>query len=434
VTTLLEQLSQSNPDITAEEAAEFRACVLTIAQHNETDPKCIGFSLQDWEQWLENGGYGLNNFVAMLKQVCNAALGDAAVATLWDYAQSIATAPEGIPRLIEYVQTTYPGLEQRMTTLEALALEEEQRIQDTAGGMGKKAGIVTGVVIGAVAGLAIGFVARHVRNNSMREVAQVRERIDREAEREVAQVSERTDSEAEREVAQLRERTDSEAEKVYSDKTSELELMITQRGINAVANKNFEYDDVISLRKQFVDRAKVFDFQAYAKREMTQLGAQGFKKFQQGEADRLIRASDDVLTEQEEALAKMVTNRTDMYAHHDLADEVDFVEYAKDRYVLTKAEGLLKMNDKDFYSFLKEEGKSFVRGVEKSVMDDVVIDINESAVQAAKGLEEKVETKAEEDVVREAVRVEGEVEKDVSDALKAGEDKADNLLISAEVF
>jgi hypothetical protein len=106
--------------------------VLTIAQHNETDPKCIGFSLQDWEQWLENGGYGLNNFVAMLKQVCNAALGDAAVATLWDYAQSIATAPEGIPRLIEYVQTTYPGLEQRMTTLEALALEEEQRIQDTA--------------------------------------------------------------------------------------------------------------------------------------------------------------------------------------------------------------------------------------------------------------------------------------------------------------
>ena len=46
----------------------------------------------------------------MLKQVCNAALGDAAVATLWDYAQSIATAPEGIPRLIEYVQTTYPGL------------------------------------------------------------------------------------------------------------------------------------------------------------------------------------------------------------------------------------------------------------------------------------------------------------------------------------
>ena len=56
MTTLLEQLSQSNPDITAEEAAEFRACVLTIAQHNETDPKCIGFSLQDWEQWLENGG------------------------------------------------------------------------------------------------------------------------------------------------------------------------------------------------------------------------------------------------------------------------------------------------------------------------------------------------------------------------------------------
>ena len=199
------------------------------------------------------GGYGLNNFVAMLKQVCNAALGDAAVATLWDYAQSIATAPEGIPRLIEYVQTTYPGLEQRMTTLEALALEEEQRIQDTAGGMGKKAGIVTGVVSGAVAGLAIGLVARHVRNNSMREVAQ------------------------------LRERTDREAEKVYSDKTSELQQMITERGINAVENKDLAGFHMISIREDFVERAKVFDFQAYAKREKAKLGRK-FMEFQRGEA------------------------------------------------------------------------------------------------------------------------------------------------------
>lgn len=423
MTTLLEQLSQSNPDITAEEAAEFRACVLTIAQHNETDPKCIGFSLQDWEQWLENGGYGLNNFVAMLKQVCNAALGDAAVATLWDYAQSIATAPEGIPRLIEYVQTTYPGLEQRMTTLEALALEEEQRIQDRAGGMGKKAGIVTGVVSGAVAGLAIGLVARHVRNNSMREVAQ------------------------------LRERTDREAEKVYSDKTFELKQMITERGISAVENKNLDGHDMYSIQEDFVKRAKVFDFQAYAKREIDQLGSGRFMEFQRGEAHRLIHASEGVLTDQERAFAKMVKNPNDAYANHDLAVKPGFEKYAMDRYVLTKAEGLLKMNDKDFYSFLENEGKSFVRGegamdrqfvnlrggdggfseflgdgeralenkmedyfrnevvsLDKSVMDDVEIDIEKSAVQATKELEVKVETKAEEAVVRETDRVEGAVE------------------------
>jgi hypothetical protein len=422
VTTLLEQLSQSNPDITAEEAAEFRACVLTIAQHNETDPKCIGFSLQDWEQWLENGGYGLNNFVAMLKQVCNAALGDAAVATLWDYTQSIATAPEGIPRLIEYVQTTYPGLEQRMTTLEALALEEEQRIQETAGGMSKKAGIVTGVVGGVVAGALLVGAAKWYRDKGMREAAE------------------------------LKERTDREAEKVYSDKTFELKHMITERGINAVENKNLDGHDMYSIKEDFVKRAKVFDFQAYAKRKIDQLGSGRFMEFQRGEADRLIHASEGVLTDQERAFAKMVKNPNDMYANHDLAVKPGFEKYAMDRYVLTNSERLLKMNDEDFVSFLENEGKSFVRGegamdrqfehargghgfsefigdgkrdlerktedyfgnevvsLEKSVMDDVEIDIDKSVVQATKELEVKVETKAEEAVVRETDRVEGAVE------------------------
>jgi hypothetical protein len=291
------------------------------------------------------------------------------------------------------------------------------------GGMGKKAGIVTGVVSGAVAGLAIGLVARHVRNNSMREVAQ------------------------------LRERTDKEAEKVYSDKTSELQQMITERGINAVENKDLAGFHMISIREDFVERAKVFDFQAYAKREKAKLGRK-FMEFQRGEAHRLIHASEGVLTDQERAFAKMVKNPSDAYAHHDLAVKPGFKEYAMDRYVLSKAERLLEMNDKDFYSFLKDEGKSFVRGegtmdrqfddlrrddgaffnsfhnaveralenkmedyfsneivsLEKSVMDDVEIDIEKSAVQATKELEVKVETKAEEAVVRETDRVEGAVE------------------------
>jgi hypothetical protein len=42
-----------------------------------------------------------------------------------------------MPFLIEQVQTDYPGLEQRMTSLEALALDDESLIEHTAGGMGK---------------------------------------------------------------------------------------------------------------------------------------------------------------------------------------------------------------------------------------------------------------------------------------------------------
>jgi hypothetical protein len=422
VTTLLEQLSQSNPDITAEEAAEFRACVLTIAQHNETDPKCIGFSLQDWEQWLENGGYGLNNFVAMLKQVCNAALGDAAVATLWDYAQSIATAPEGIPRLIEYVQTTYPGLEQRMTTLEALALEEEQRIQETAGGMSKKAGIVTGVVNGAVAGVVAGVIIKYGYN--------------------------RYKLKAQREAAQLKERADREAEEAYNNKTEDLKSMINERSISDFRSK-VDRADYMTMRSNFAVRAKVFNFQAYAKDRLDKLSLDEFHKFKEMQADHLNQKPRNFRTDIESDLLKgKYTDRGDVspgwaFEHgvrQKILENPGFEKYVMDRYVLTNAERLIKMNDRDFASFLEGEGKGFVRGegsslgqfigdgkidlerkiedyvknevvsLEKSVMDDVEIDIDKSVVQATKELEVKVETKAEEAVVRETDRIEAAVE------------------------
>jgi hypothetical protein len=349
VTTLLEQLAQSNPDITAEQAAEFRACVLTIAQHNETDPKCIEFSLQDWAQWLENGGYGRDNFVAMLKQVCNAALGDAAVAALWDYAQSIAIAPEGIPRLIEYVQTTYPGLEQRMTTLEALALEEEQRIQDTAGGMGKTAGIVTGVVSGVVVGGLMGWGVPKWRANRK---AKARVNVQKEA-------------------ADLKEQADRKAEEEYSEKTEKLQEMIRERGIAAEKNQELSRDQVEDMRRKFASRSKVFDFQAYGKAKFeaeVKLGIIG--NVERKQADLLHEArlkeltyGDKILTDEERGLATLYTSSENKELEpFQIVNKRGFEKYTRDRYILSKAEELLRMSDGEFTAFFYAEGRGFRRG------------------------------------------------------------------------
>jgi len=73
--------------------------------------------------------------------------------------QSHADEENGLPGLIDLISNEHAALSQMLSSLEALAVEEQQRLDNTAGGMG--AGAIAGIAIGSVAMVCIGgYVAK----------------------------------------------------------------------------------------------------------------------------------------------------------------------------------------------------------------------------------------------------------------------------------
>ena len=54
--TLLQQLAEIDPGVSAGQAAEFRPVSLAIAQRLHGDPTSLPLSLNDWWQWLDDEG------------------------------------------------------------------------------------------------------------------------------------------------------------------------------------------------------------------------------------------------------------------------------------------------------------------------------------------------------------------------------------------
>lgn len=189
MSTLYEQLASIDPGIASKHCADFRTCLVAIAQRIQTEPECSMLSLNDWLQWLDDEGYEREGFAAILQQICEQELGDQACTDLWSHGRSIAAAADGIPNLITHVHSVHPGLEQRMTELEALALEEDIQIQHTAGGMTKagKIALYSAVAVVGTAGIGVG-IAKYRRRTAQRLERQIevryQELLDRAIEHE----------------------------------------------------------------------------------------------------------------------------------------------------------------------------------------------------------------------------------------------------------
>jgi hypothetical protein len=136
--SLLQQLADIDPCISAGQAAEFRTVSLAIAQRLQGEPTSLPLSLNDWWQWLDDEGYDRDIFGPILGRICSARMDDSAYHGLLGFLQANADLTEGIPTLHQYVHALHPELEQQLDNLLAVAHEEETQMNNVAGGASKK--------------------------------------------------------------------------------------------------------------------------------------------------------------------------------------------------------------------------------------------------------------------------------------------------------
>ena len=138
--------------------ASFHAALVAIGREIHEKTQAGHQSLWAWWQWLDDEGYERQVFAEVLCQIGRTTIGEEAFTELTAYSKSIENDPDGIATLIEYVNKHYPDLAQETTKIEKLAEEEENQIQDIAGGISKGAkDALRGVVVaGGVAAIGWG--------------------------------------------------------------------------------------------------------------------------------------------------------------------------------------------------------------------------------------------------------------------------------------
>jgi hypothetical protein len=182
MTTFTEALTGIIPDIRTGTAADVRSSLIGLARQLQQDPDSQAHSLQTWWQWLDDEGYDRETFTTILAQICKVRIGEQSLNELTSYIESSKDNADGIAILLEKVKQSHPSLLEEVETLESLALEEENQLGATAGGLGKggKWGVGVGVV--AAAGIAA-LIYKSTRNRpqALEHYAQIRiEEIDHE--------------------------------------------------------------------------------------------------------------------------------------------------------------------------------------------------------------------------------------------------------------
>ena len=159
MTALSQELTKNFPLVVGISVADFRAALVAMGREMHDDTQATHQSLWTWWQWLDDEGYERQAFAEVLCQVGRTTIGDEAFAELTAYSKSIENDPGGISTLIEYTNKHYPDLTEEIAKIEKLAEEEENQIQNMAGGMSTRAkdtligiGAATGV---GLAGLGI---------------------------------------------------------------------------------------------------------------------------------------------------------------------------------------------------------------------------------------------------------------------------------------
>lgn len=166
MTTFTEALIQIVPDIRTGTVADVRSSLIGLARQLQQDPDSQAHSLQTWWQWLDDEGYDRETFATILAQICKIRIGEQGLFELTSFITSSKDNADGIAILLEQVKQSHPSLLEEVETLESLALEEENQLGATAGGLSKGGKIGTAVGVVGVASLVGGgiYLARARRN------------------------------------------------------------------------------------------------------------------------------------------------------------------------------------------------------------------------------------------------------------------------------
>jgi hypothetical protein len=349
MSTLFEQLAEIKPNITSEQVAEFRSCLATISQRVETEPNSLTFSLQEWGQWLEDEGYGWDEFTAILQQICVAELGEVDATTMWTYAQSMVTANDGIPCVLEHVQTDYPGLEQRIAALETLARADEHLIGHTAGGMSKTGRIITGAITGTIGGTALAyglyrlFKPTEEQAESRLKPTGIENGVIKRGEgyeEMLRNDAVRKEQRAEEDLRDYERFADRQAEMIRHD-----------------VNIGAKFRKIEDFKQVLKDRSAKFDLKGYGEAEFSRISDSTLEKLNENIAEKLSndRGFGEKLTDRENQLfASAKRNARGSVNVDELLRQAEFDNYAKDRIIFEKIAPLLEMNDVEFSEFKAE--------------------------------------------------------------------------------
>jgi hypothetical protein len=169
--TFTQELTEIAPNIASHEAAAFRSSLIALGRQLQDEPDSQAHSLQTWWQWLDDEGYDRETFATILAQICKAKIGEQSLLELTSFITSSKDNSDGIAMLLEQVKQSHPSFAEEVEILESLALEEDNQLAATAGGMSKggKIGIVVGAVglTGLIGGGIYLAIARKRRTGAM---------------------------------------------------------------------------------------------------------------------------------------------------------------------------------------------------------------------------------------------------------------------------
>ena len=181
--TLLEHLQHADPAITNLEADVFRSCLVAVAvELNQQKGTALQRSLLQWWQWLDQEGYDRDTFATILGRLCTSLIDAQGWDDLLAHCRSSAQDPDGLPALLEHLQTCHPELSLHLEDLEDQAQQEERQLMAVAGGMGKAGIIATSVgsvmVVGIVGTIAYCcWKARRRVNDTVEAIQQDPQRV-----------------------------------------------------------------------------------------------------------------------------------------------------------------------------------------------------------------------------------------------------------------
>ena len=465
MSTFFEELAEIKSNITSEQVAEFRSCLASISQRVETEPNSLTFSLQEWGQWLEDEGYGRDEFTAILQQICVAELGEVDATTLWTYAQSMVTANDGIPCVLQHVQTDYPGLEQPLATLETLARADEDLIGHTAGGMNKTGRIITGA-IGGVALFAGGLYLGHKIIKSTKEQAESKPKPTG-IENGVIKRGEGYEDMLRNDAVRKEQRAEEDLRDYerFADRQAEM--------IRHDVNIGSKFRKIEDFKQVLNDRSAKFDLKGYGEAEFSRISDSTLEKLNKNIAEQLSndRGFGEKLTDRENQLfASAKRNARGSVNVDELLRQAEFNNYAKDRIIFEKIAPLLDMNDGEFSEFKAEHpwsakdsvedmanfgenkieqsldslasglidteirggAKAAENAAEKKVREVTTNYIESDVVKAEKKAASKVERRVRDSIeprlTKVEERAENEVEKSVTKAIDESESVEENFL------
>jgi len=272
--SLLQQLADIDPGISAGQAAEFRTVSLAIAQRLQGEPTSLPLSLNDWWQWLDDEGYDRDIFGPILGRICSARMDDSAYHGLLGFLQANADLTEGIPTLHQYVHALHPELEQQLDNLLAVAHEEETQMNNVAGGASKKEKIwIPIVAIGTP--LTIGLIIWGVKRKGSERVKDAVEyspigKSEKLLENDiiksslVSNVEGKAKAEAEQAVNHKIEKTEDMLHRCLQryDRDGR---MIAKEDINA---DTFTKKDADKLANFYSEKSNLFNFDSFAKKRV----------------------------------------------------------------------------------------------------------------------------------------------------------------------